>query len=85
VEYREGKSKLSGEKTSAEGCIYCNNELNQLVEKSHAVLLKARRGGGAGGRGGSRSRGGGRGRGRGGRGGRKAPKDKMSQLAAYFV
>ena len=28
---------------------------------------------------------GGRGRGRGGRGGRKAPKDKMSQLAAYFV
>jgi hypothetical protein len=55
------------------------------VEKSHAVLLKARRGGGAGGRGGTRGRGGGRGRGRGGRGGRKAPKDKMSQLAAYFV
>ena len=63
---------------SVEGCIYCNLELNSLVEKSHAVLLKARRGGG-GGRGG-------RGRGRGGRGrGRKAPKDKMSQLAAYFV
>lgn len=80
VEYKEGKTKLPGEKISAEGCIYCNSDLNSLVEKSHAVLGKARRGVG---RGGGR---GGRGRGRGGRGrGRKAPKDKMSQLAAYFV
>ena len=81
VEYRDGKTKLSGERTSAEGCIYCNVELNQLVEKSHAVLLKAKRGGGAGRGGRGRGRGG---RGRGGRG-RKAPKDKMAQLAAYFV
>jgi len=35
--------------------------------------------------GGGRGRGRGRGGGRGGRRGRKAPKDKMSQLAAYFV
>jgi len=79
VEYKEGKTKLPGEKISAEGCIYCNPELNALVEKSHAVLLKKRVGGGGRGRG--------RGRGaRGGRpGGRKAPKDKMAQLAAYFV
>ena len=78
MDYKEGKTKLPGEKITAEGCIYCNEELNTLVEKSHAVHLKARRGGGAG-RGGR-----GRGRGRGGRG-RKMPKDKMSQLAAYFV
>lgn len=83
VEYKEGKTKLPGEKIVAEGCIYCNPDLNALVEKSHAVLLKARRGGGAAGRGG-RGRGRGRGGGRGGRG-RKAPKDKMAQLAAYFV
>jgi len=79
VEYKEGKTKLPGDKISAEGCIYCNPELNALVEKSHAVMLKQRRPGG----------GRGRGRGRGGRGrggaGRKAPKDKMAQLAAYFV
>ena len=60
------------------GCIYCNPELNALVEKSHAVMLRRRP---AGGRGRGRGRGG---RGRGG-GGRKAPKDKMAQLAAYFV
>eukprot|EP00088_Acartia_fossae_P065027 TRINITY_DN80070_c0_g1_i1.p1 TRINITY_DN80070_c0_g1~~TRINITY_DN80070_c0_g1_i1.p1 ORF type:complete len:232 (+),score=38.94 TRINITY_DN80070_c0_g1_i1:43-738(+) len=80
VEYKEGKTKLPDDRIMMEGCIYCNPHLNTLVEKSHAVLLKSRRGGG-GGRGGR-----GRGRGRGGRGrGRRAPKDKMSQLAAYFV
>ena len=79
MEYKEGKSKLANERLSKEGCIYCDTDLNHLVEKSQAVLMRARRGGGAG-----------RGRGRGGRGrgrgrGRKAPKDKMAQLAAYFV
>ncbi len=81
VEYKEGKSKLSDDKLEATGCIFCDQELSQLVEKHHAVFMK-RRGGGAG-RGGR-----GRGRGRGGRGrgkGRKVAKDKMSQLAAYFV
>lgn len=79
MEYKEGKSRLPGERVSMQGCIYCEPVLNGLVEKSHAVLLKARRGGG---------RGGGRGRGRGrgaARGGKKAPSDKMSQLANYFV
>ena len=79
VEYKEGKSKLPKEKISQEGCIYCDPDLNQLVEKSQAVLMKNKRPGGGG-----RGRGRGKGRGR-GRGGRKAPKDKMSQLAAYFV
>ena len=79
VEYKEGKSKLPGERLAGEGCIYCDPVLSNLVEKSYAVLGKSKRVGGAGR--------GGRGRGRGGRGrgGRKAPKDKMSQLAAYFV
>ena len=82
VEYKEGKSKLSDDKLEATGCIFCDQELSQLVEKHHAVLMR-RRAQAGGGRGG---RGRGRGRGRGGRrGGRKAPKDKMSQLAAYFV
>ena len=83
VEYKEGKSKLNDEKLEAVGCIFCDQELSQLVEKHHAVLMKRRAQGGSRGRGGGR----GRGRGRGGRGGRgsKAPKDKMSQLAAYFV
>ena len=76
VEYKEGKSKLPKERLSKEGCIYCDPDLNQLVEKSQAVLMRAKRTGA----------GRGRGRGRGGRGkGRKAPKDKMAQLAAYFV
>ena len=60
---------------SKEGCIYCDPDLNQLVEKSQAVLMKAKRVGAG------RGRGRGRGRGK----GRKAPKDKMAQLAAYFV
>ena len=84
VEYKEGKSKLSNDKLTAQGCIFCDQELSQLVEKHHAVFMRKRnqnlQGKGRGGRGG---RGGGRG-GRGGKG-RKAPKDKMSQLAAYFV
>ena len=81
VEYKEGKSRLPDDRISMQGCIYCDSTLNGLVEKSHAVFMKPRRGGG-GGRGGARGRGRG-GRGRGGRG--KAPTDKMSQLANYFV
>ena len=81
VEYKEGKSKLADDKLEKEGCIFCDNELSQLVEKQHAVFMRKRNTAGRGR--------GARGRGRGGRGGRgrgrKAPKDKMSQLAAYFV
>jgi len=81
VEYKEGKSRLRDDRTSAQGCIFCDPELSSLVEKQHAVFMRRRPGGG----GGPAGRGRGRGRGGRGRGGRKVPKDKMSQLAAYFV
>ncbi len=81
VEYKEGKSKLADEKITAEGCIFCEANLSALVEKHHAVFMRRRQGAGGGGSAAARGKGkrGGRGR------GRKAPKDKMSQLAAYFV
>ena len=31
VEYKEGKSKLSDDKLVATGCIFCDQELSQLV------------------------------------------------------
>lgn len=55
------------------GCIFCSSDFSGLVEKRFASA--ARRGRGV------RARGRGRGRGR----GRRGPKDKMAQLAAYFV
>jgi DNA topoisomerase-3 len=84
VKYNEGKTKLSDYKLTAEGCMYCDPELSKLVEKHHAVMTRRRVGGGGGpaGRGGKR----GGGAGPGGKAKRKKPpKDKMSQLAAYFV
>jgi len=65
------------------GCIFCDASLRPLVELKYAKHSRpvnvTRRGGATG-------RGGGKGRGRGGRGrGRGRPKDKMSQLDAYFV
>ena len=61
VEYKEGKSKLSGkfqksiffnginwetvcsgDKTTAEGCIFCEAHLSALVEKHHAVFMRRR-------------------------------------------
>ncbi len=89
VEYKEGKSKLAGDATQAEGCIFCDSALSSLVEKQHAVFMRRRNQGQTGGGGSAAAGGRGRGRGRGrrgrGGGGAKAPKDKMSQLAAYFV
>ena len=35
VEYKEGKSKLSDDKLVATGCIFCDQELSQLVSKNH--------------------------------------------------
>ena len=61
--------------------MFCDTVFKPLVEKHHAIEKRRRRGGpsrapGRGGRGrGGRSRGRGRGK----------PKDKMAQLAAYFV
>lgn len=84
VEYKEGKTKLEDGELTAEGCIYCDDKLSRLVEKHHAVLMRRRpnrQGMGRGGAGRGRGK---PGRGRGGKRG-KVPKDKMAQLAAYFV
>lgn len=75
----QGKSPLEDGNTEHTGCTFCDPILKKLVEKHHAVMRNRSAGG--------RGRGG-RGRGRGGRGrgrGRGKPKDKMAQLAAYFV
>lgn len=76
VEYKQEKTKLTNGATEMKGCVFCTNDFTKLVDRPKvAVVSKPRpfRGG----------RVGGRGRGRGGRG--RQPKDKMAQLAAYFV
>ena len=87
VKYNEGKTKLPDYKLTAEGCIYCDAEMSKLVEKQYAVMTRRRGPAGGGGPAGRGGRGGKRGGG-GGAGAakrKKPPKDKMSQLAAYFV
>lgn len=78
VDYSRTKSPLPEDKTQHQGCIFCDPLLKPLVKLSHAVskhpMYKVGRG-----RGGRRGRGSRRGKGRG------RPKDKMSQLASYFV
>ncbi|KAL1467832.1 hypothetical protein MTO96_041884, partial [Rhipicephalus appendiculatus] len=78
VEYKLEKTKLPGAQTEAVGCIFCDVTLSGLVERHQALKPRNnyRRAAGA-------NAGGGRGRGRGRRRGK--PKDKMAQLAAYFV
>ncbi|KAH6923707.1 hypothetical protein HPB50_005177 [Hyalomma asiaticum] len=78
VEYKLEKTKLPGAQTEAVGCIFCDVTLSGLVERHQALKPRNnyRRTAGA-------NAGGGRGRGRGRRRGK--PKDKMAQLAAYFV
>lgn len=65
------------------GCLFCDPVLVPLVEMKLGRHVRPvhRAGGGDRGRGGGRA---GRG-GRGGRGSRGKPKDKMAQLASYFV
>ncbi|XP_047004194.1 DNA topoisomerase 3-beta-1 [Schistocerca americana] len=74
VEYKPEKTRLPGEATEMTGCVFCSPHFTALVEKHRAVSRPA----------GSRAP-----RGRGGKGksrGRpRAPRDKMAQLAAYFV
>lgn len=74
------KNKLQGS-TEAKGCAFCSTEFAKLVDRPKvAVTSRPRlfRGG--------KAAAATVGRGRGGRGGRgRPPKDKMSQLAAYFV
>uniref|UniRef100_A0A1B6EGG0 DNA topoisomerase n=1 Tax=Clastoptera arizonana TaxID=38151 RepID=A0A1B6EGG0_9HEMI len=73
VEYRAEKSKLPGEATEMIGCLFCTPQFIPLVEKQHAVASRpAAAGRGRGGRGKSRGK-------------PRPPKDKMAQLAAYFV
>ncbi|CAH0561430.1 unnamed protein product [Brassicogethes aeneus] len=80
VEYKAEKTKLPNGALEAKGCVFCCNEFGRLVDKPKAaVASRAPRPF----RGGKAAGGGGRGRGRGGRG--RPPKDKMAQLAAYFV
>lgn len=77
VEYKQEKNKLPNNCTEMKGCIFCTSEFSRLVDKPKvAVSTRPRtfRGGKGGG---------GKGRGRGNKG--RPPKDKMSQLAAYFV
>ncbi|KAK5643331.1 hypothetical protein RI129_007176 [Pyrocoelia pectoralis] len=71
VEYKEDKTKLPNNLTEFTGCIFCSKELFNLVEKHKAVATRR-----------YASKPSSRGRGK-----RKPrpPKDKMSQLAAYFV
>lgn len=91
VVYKSDQTKFKDGTEEKTGCLFCCAEFVPLVEKHRAVSTRPvqatnTRGGGRGGRGGvmvgASTRGGSSaGRGRGGR----APKDKMAQLAAYFV
>ncbi|KAL6259332.1 hypothetical protein P5V15_009247 [Pogonomyrmex californicus] len=73
VEYKQDKSKLPNEATEMIGCVFCTPAFAALVEKHRAVASKpvVTRG-----RSHTKSR---------NRGKPKPPKDKMAQLAAYFV
>ncbi|KAJ3659335.1 hypothetical protein Zmor_011025 [Zophobas morio] len=74
VEYKPEKSKLPNSVTEMKGCVFCTTEFGKLVDKPKtAVNVRPRqfRGGKAPNRGRGRSR--------------AKPKDKMAQLAAYFV
>lgn len=76
----KNKTPLEDGNTDHYGCIFCDPVLRPLVEMKHVTQRRTRTGA-------PRGRPG-RGRGRGGRPrgkGRGKPKDKMAQLAAYFV
>lgn len=78
IDFNRTKSPLPGEKTQYVGCLFCDPLLAPLVKMSHAASKHPMYRGGRG-RGGRRGRGSRRGKGRG------RPKDKMSQLASYFL
>lgn len=78
IDFNRTKSPLPGEKTQHVGCLFCDPLLAPLVKMSHAASKHPMYRGGRG-RGGRRGRGRRRGKGRG------RPKDKMSQLASYFL
>uniref|UniRef100_A0A1A9ZLV4 DNA topoisomerase n=1 Tax=Glossina pallidipes TaxID=7398 RepID=A0A1A9ZLV4_GLOPL len=92
VVYKSDKTKFKDSSEEKTGCIFCSSDFSHLVEKHRAVPsrpvnIRGNSGGtgiGRGGRGGGRGNKG-RGSGRGSRGGTRPPKDKMAELAAYFV
>lgn len=95
VVYKSDVSKFKDGSEEKTGCLFCTAEFIPLVEKHRAVTTRpvqiSTRGGRGGGRGGTvpsgaSTRGGlatSAGGGRSNRG--RPPKDKMAQLAAYFV
>ncbi|GLG93365.1 DNA topoisomerase 3-beta [Gryllus bimaculatus] len=74
VEYKPEKTKLPNEATEMTGCVFCYSPFTSLVEKHRAVARAPN----------SRATRGRSGRGR-NKGKPRPPKDKMAQLAAYFV
>lgn len=90
VVYKADQTKFKDNAEEKTGCLFCCAEFIPLVEKHRAIIQRAAptnstrggRGGGAAGNGGP-TRGGGSAGNRGNRG--RPPKDKMAQLAAYFV
>lgn len=84
VVYKEDATRFKDGSLEKTGCLFCTAEFIPLVEKHRAVINRPAQVNTRGGRGkkgaAGVTRGGPAGRGRG-----KAPKDKMAQLAAYFV
>ncbi|KAK6626129.1 DNA topoisomerase 3-beta-1 [Polyplax serrata] len=74
VEYKQEKSKLPDEATEMTGCVFCCPSFTSLVEKHRAITVRPQTNRA------SRGRVKGKGKGR-----SKPPKDKMQQLADYFV
>ncbi|XP_073954639.1 DNA topoisomerase 3-beta [Choristoneura fumiferana] len=73
AEYRPERTPLPAALTEMTGCLYCEPAFSAQLEKHRAVAARAPA---------SRGRGG---RSRGNKHRNKQPKDKMAQLAAYFV
>lgn len=91
VVYRSEETKFKDGTLEKSGCVFCTEDFIRLVEKSRAVVSRPVQKGMRGGRGGARGapaalttsihggpQTGARGRGR-------PPRDKMAELAAYFV
>ncbi|EMP40271.1 DNA topoisomerase 3-beta-1 [Chelonia mydas] len=82
VDFNKAKSPLPGDETQHSGCVFCDPVFQDLVELKHAATRHPMHRGGQGKR---QGRGRGKGRRPGGRPNPKRPKDKMADLAAYFV
>lgn len=92
VIYKSDQTKFKDGTEEKTGCLFCTPDFIPLVEKHRAITTRPTQistRGGRGGRGGSVSNGGTTRGGMGSNGSRsnrgRPPKDKMAQLAAYFV